>query len=212
MYICTVRSINIGTQFSFFWLYTPPQWIWNETKRVFTSKSGEWCRNYNSFYMCLPLFKGPKVMGQLAAQLFHGQVFVILSLSHLQGADQRSRVHFKCAICSICCCQLSIWDPKSCHYQWSKPSLGWKIKTNRSERWNILKKKECTGELSNTKRPGRPRKTTVMDERAQTKHEVKGIVCRPPRQDCLEEQIWGSVQKHFCCFEGPNEHSGLHHL
>ena len=32
--------------------------------RVFTSKSGERCRNYNSFYMCLPLFKGPKVLGQ----------------------------------------------------------------------------------------------------------------------------------------------------
>ena len=32
--------------------------------RVFTSKSGERCRNYNSFYMRLPLFKGPKVMGQ----------------------------------------------------------------------------------------------------------------------------------------------------
>ena len=67
--------------------------------RVFTSKSGERCRNYNSFYMCLPLFKGPTVMGQLAAQLFHGQVCVIPSLSHLQGADKRSRVHFKCAIC-----------------------------------------------------------------------------------------------------------------
>ena len=38
-------------------------------------------------------------MGQLAAQLFHGQVCVIPSLSHLQGADKRSRVHFKCAIC-----------------------------------------------------------------------------------------------------------------
>ncbi len=31
--------------------------------------------------------------------------------------------------------------------------------------WNILKKKERTGELSNTKRPGRPRKTTVVDDR-----------------------------------------------
>ncbi len=31
--------------------------------------------------------------------------------------------------------------------------------------WNILKKKECTGELSNTKRPGRPQKTTVVDDR-----------------------------------------------
>ncbi len=79
--------------------------------------------------MCLPLVKGPKVMGQLASQLFHGQVCVIPSLSQLQWADKRSRVHFKCAICiGICCCQLSRWDPKSCHYQWSKPSLGWKNK------------------------------------------------------------------------------------
>ena len=105
----TVRSINIrtSTQFSSFWLYTPPQWIWNETNTMYfncrlnlrVSKSGERCRNYNSFYMCLPLFKGPKVMGQLAAQLFHGQVCVIPSLFHLQGADKRLRVHFKCAIC-----------------------------------------------------------------------------------------------------------------
>ncbi len=67
--------------------------------RVFTSKSGERCRNYNSLHMCLPLVKGPKVMGQLASQLFHGQVCVIPSLSQLQWADKRSRVHFKCAIC-----------------------------------------------------------------------------------------------------------------
>ena len=35
----------------------------------------------------------------------------------------------------------------------------------KSTVWNILKKKEHTGELSNTKRPGRPRKTTVVDDR-----------------------------------------------
>ena len=46
-----------------------------------------------------PNFKGPKVMGQLAAQLFHGQMCIIPSLCHLQGADKRSRVYFKCAIC-----------------------------------------------------------------------------------------------------------------
>ena len=97
------------------------------------------------------LFKGPKVMGQLAAQLFHGQVCVIPSLSHLQGADKRSRFISSVLFSfGICCCQLSIWDPKSCHYQWSKPSLGWKIKTNpireiaktldvaKSTFWNIL--------------------------------------------------------------------------
>lgn len=95
--------------------------------RVFTSKSDERCRNYNSLYMCLPLFKGPKVMGQLAAQLFHGQVCVIPSLSHykeqIKGPQFISSLLFAFG---ICCCQLSIWDPKSCHYQWSKPSLGWK--------------------------------------------------------------------------------------
>ena len=37
--------------------------------------------------------------GQLAAQLFHGQVCVISSLLHLQGADKRSSVNFKCGIC-----------------------------------------------------------------------------------------------------------------
>ncbi len=31
--------------------------------------------------MCLPFVKRPKVMGQLASQLFHGQVCVIPSLS-----------------------------------------------------------------------------------------------------------------------------------
>ena len=101
-YQLTVRSINIGTstQFSSFWLgFEMKLQTFSFNLRVFTSKSGERCRNYNSFYMCLPLFKGPKVMGQLAAQLFHAQVCVIPSLSHLQGVDKRSRVHFKCAIC-----------------------------------------------------------------------------------------------------------------
>jgi transposase len=35
----------------------------------------------------------------------------------------------------------------------------------KSTIWYFLKKKEHTGELRNTKRPGRPRKTTVMDDR-----------------------------------------------
>ncbi|KAK3517972.1 hypothetical protein QTP70_028539 [Hemibagrus guttatus] len=29
-------------------------------------------------------------------------------------------------------------------------------------------------------------------------HEVQRIVCRPPRQDCIEAQICGRVQKNFC--------------
>ena len=33
--------------------------------------------------------------------------------------------------------------------------------------------------------------------------EVEGIVCRAPRQDFVEAQIWGRVPKHFCSIEGP---------
>src|SRR4029434_5907630 len=39
--------------------------------------------------------------------------------------------------------------------------------------------------------------------------EVQGIVCRPPRQDCIEAQIWGRVQKNVCSTECSQEHSVL---
>ena len=146
--------------------------------RVFTSKSGERCRNYNSFYMCFPPFKGPTVMGQLTAQLFHGQVCVIPSFSHLQGADKRSRVHFNCAIC-IWNLLLSTLNMRSKELSLSMKRAIIRLKNQnkpireiantlgvaKSTVWNILKKKERTGELSNTKRPGRPWKTTVVDDR-----------------------------------------------
>lgn len=117
-------------------------------------------------------------MGQLAAQLFHGQVCVIPSLSHLQGADKRSRVHFKCAIC-IWNLLLSTLNMRSKELSLSvkqaiirlknlnKPirEIAKTLGVAKSTVWNILKKKERTGELSNTKRPGRPRKTTVVDDR-----------------------------------------------
>ncbi len=126
--------------------------------------------------MCLPLVKGPKVMGQLASQLFHGQLCVIPSLSQLKWADKRSRVHFKCAIC--------IWNLLLSTVKMRSKELSLSVKQaiirlkklNKPIReiaktlgvakttvWNILKKKERTSELSNTKRPGRPRKTTVVD-------------------------------------------------
>ncbi len=116
-------------------------------------------------------------MGQLASQLFHGQVCVIPSLSQLQWTDKRSRVHFKCAIC--------IWNLLLSTVKMRSKELSLSVKQaiirlkkqNKPIReiaktlgmakttvWNILKKKERTGELSNTKRPGRPRKTTVVDD------------------------------------------------
>lgn len=117
-------------------------------------------------------------MGQLAAQLFHGQVCVIPSLSHLQGADKRFRVHFKCAIC-IWKLLLSTLNMRSKELSLSVKQAIIRLKKQnkpireiaktlgvaKSTVWNILKKKERTGELSNTKRPGRPRKTTVVDDR-----------------------------------------------
>ncbi len=39
------------------------------------------------------------------------------------------------------------------------------IAGSRSTVWYILRKKKCTGELSNIKRPGCPQRTTVVDDR-----------------------------------------------
>ena len=37
-------------------------------------------------------------------------------------------------------------------------------------------------------------------------HEVKGIVCRAPRQDCVKEKIWGRVTK-IRCDQDPDSYS-----
>ncbi len=152
--------------------------------------------------MCLPLVKGPKVMGQLASQLFHGQVCVIPSLSQLQWADKRSRVHFKCAIC--------IWNLLLSTVKMRSKELSLSVKQaiirlkkqNKPIReiaktlgvakttvWNILKKKERTGELSNTKRPGRPWKTTVVDDRR-----ILSLVKKSSRVEVAVE-AWQSITR-----------------
>ena len=110
--------------------------------------------------------------------LFHGQVCVIPSLFHLQGADKRSRVNFKYGIC-VWNLLLSTLNMKSKELSPSVKQAIIRLKNRnkpireiaktlgvaKSTVWYILKKKERTGELSNTKRPGRPRKTTVVDDR-----------------------------------------------
>ena len=117
-------------------------------------------------------------MGQLAAQLFHGRVCVIPSLSNVQGADKRSRVHFKCAIC-IWNLLLSTLNMRSKELSLSVKQAIIRLKNlnkpireiaktlgmAKSTVSNILKKKECNSELSNTKRPGRLWKTTVVGDR-----------------------------------------------
>ncbi len=37
-------------------------------------------------------------------------------------------------------------------------------------------------------------------------NEVQGIVCQPPRQDCIVAQIWGRVQNNFCSIKGSQKH------
>ncbi len=100
----------------------------------------------------------------------------IPSLSQLQWADKRSRVHFKCAIC-IWNLLLSTVKMRSKELSLSVKQASIRLKKQnkpireiaktlgmaKTTVWNILKK-ERTGELSNTKRPGRPRKTTVVDD------------------------------------------------
>uniref|UniRef100_A0A8C5MUE3 Transposase Tc1-like domain-containing protein n=1 Tax=Leptobrachium leishanense TaxID=445787 RepID=A0A8C5MUE3_9ANUR len=127
----------------------------------------------SSLQMCLPLVKG-----QLASQLFHGQVCDIPSLPQLQCADKRPRVHFKCAIC-IWNLLLSTLKMRSKELSLSVKQAIIRLKKQikpireiartlgmvKTTVWNILKKKERTGELSNTKIPGRPRKTMVVDDR-----------------------------------------------
>ena len=117
-------------------------------------------------------------MGQLVAQLFRGQVCGIPSLSHLQGADKMSRSHLKCAMC-IWNLLLSTPNMRSKELSLSVKQAIIRLKNQnkpireiektlgvaKSTVWNILKKKESTDELSNTKRLGRPQKTTVVDDR-----------------------------------------------
>lgn len=50
-----------------------------------------WTQHFKNIFRCLFAFKGPKVIRQIAAQLFHGQICVIASLHHWQD-DKRPRV------------------------------------------------------------------------------------------------------------------------
>ena len=78
---------------------------------------------------------------------------VIPSLSHLQGADKRSRVNFKCAIC-IWNLLLSTLNMRSKELSLSVKQAIVRLKNQRkiaktlgvakSTVWNILKKKECS--------------------------------------------------------------------
>lgn len=43
-------------------------------------------------------------------------------------------------------------------------------------------------------------------------HDVQKIVCRHPRQDCVEAQIWGRTHRNVCSIKGPSEHSDLHKM
>ena len=61
--------------------------------RVFTSKSGERCRNYNSLYMCLPPFKGQKVMGQTNNHKSNFHFLILGCKSFAVNYSQKSGMH-----------------------------------------------------------------------------------------------------------------------
>ena len=109
-------------------------------------------------------------MGQLAAQLFHGQVCVIPSLSHLQGADKRCilkvcYLHLESvAVNSQYEIQRAVTISEASHH-YAEKSKQINQRDSKNIRRGQINCLERTGELSNTKRPGRPRKTTVVDDR-----------------------------------------------
>ena len=56
---------------------------------------------------------------------------------------------------------------------------------------------------------------STVDSACQSKNQAmrsKELFRRAPREDCVDAQIWGRVPKTFCSIQGPQEHSGLHHL
>uniref|UniRef100_A0A0E9XWE2 Transposase Tc1-like domain-containing protein n=1 Tax=Anguilla anguilla TaxID=7936 RepID=A0A0E9XWE2_ANGAN len=95
-----------------------------------------------------------------------------------KSADKRSRIYFKRGICIWNLLLLTL-NMKSKELSLSVKQAIIRLKKNKepirdiaktlgvakSTIWYIFKKKERTGELRNTKRPGRPRKTTVVDDR-----------------------------------------------
>ena len=146
----TVRSINIWTltQFSSFWLCTPPQWILNETiKMCFKCRLSALIWGYlhpnqvngvgiTTHFICGPPFLRDQMYLDnwlLSCSVARCVLFTrfFIDKEQIKGLEFISSVVF---VFGICCCQLSIWSPKSCHYHWSKPSLGWKMETNLSER------------------------------------------------------------------------------
>lgn len=66
--ICQLNTLNIDVH-TFIW---------------FTSKLSEQCSDYSTFYIGQLDSWTVQVIGQLVAQLFHGQMCVIRSLFHLQ--------------------------------------------------------------------------------------------------------------------------------
>lgn len=51
----------------------------------------------------------------------------------------------------------------------------------------------------------------IVYVRVKTSDEVKRMVHRSQRQDCVKTQIWGGVQKNFCWAKSAQEYGSIHH-
>ena len=63
----------------------------------------------------------------------------------------------------------------------------------KSTVWYILKKRERTGELSNTKRPGRPQKTSVVDDRP-----ILSLIKKNPSQQLARSRKLSRRKVYLC--------------
>ena len=173
-------------QFSSFWLCIPPQWTWKETLNICLK-----CRlsALNLWYLHTnrvnsvgnSLYVVSAFWGTIGSLAIPWPGVCIPSLFHLKEADKRSRINFKCGNCiwNLFLSTVNMKSKRAVNISEAK-TLGVAKSTVR----DILKKKECTGELSNTKRPRGPWKTTVVDERRMFfSGEVKSLHNRWPDQE-----------------------------
>ncbi len=147
---------------------------------TFSSQLEERLRNYSSLICTSPPFQGTISNWTIASKAVSwtdvGYSFVIsTSIKQVKGLELILSVSF---VFGSWCCEPTSCGQRISLYKWNRQLFSFKNKTNPSEREcrnirsgqiNSLvhseKNTECTGELSNIKRPGRPQRTTVVDDR-----------------------------------------------
>ncbi len=151
-----------------------------------------------------PFFKEPQVIGQFTQKPFHGHNDVGYSFVISTSIKQ-----VKCLEClrvgvisvpfafGSCCCEPTSCSHLSIQVKQTIVSLqkqqihqrdSKNIRSGQINVWYILRKTEHTGELSNIKRPGRPRRTTVVDDRRILSMVKKNLSQHPAKRRTLSRR------------------------